>query len=277
MTHRIVDLITKENGVPNEPLPSAETGEYMCVPFGNILRGMTVPNTVTKSLQTEKRFESEINRFRITEYPYYSPLINQIRTIKSFRKPVLLVDDLLHKGYRMRELDPLLRQEEIDVRKIIVGILSGRGKDLMTLQGRQVDSVYFIPNLRSWFVESSLYPFLGGDGVNREDRSNAGIIPSVNMVLPYVAPSFMTDLPRTALYDFSMACLENAKNILTVLEDEYQMIFEKNLTLNRLSEAVFSPRYPDKGLNVNYDLNHPPSTYVMNDIEHLKRLGNLIL
>ncbi len=277
MTHRIVDMITKENGVPNELLQSGETGEYMCVPFGNILRGMTVPNTVTKSLQMEKRFESEANRFRITEYPYYSPLINQIRTIKSFRKPVLLVDDLLHKGYRMRELDPLLRQEEIDVRKTIVGILSGRGKDVMTLQGRQADSVYFIPNLRSWFVESSLYPFLGGDGINRNDHTNAGIIPSVNMILPYVAPSFMIDLPRAALYDFSMACLENANHILTALEEEYQMIFEKNLTLNKLSEAVFSPRYPDKGLNVNYDLNHPPSAFINNDIEQLKRLANLIL
>jgi hypothetical protein len=74
-----------------------------------------------------------------------------------------------------------------------------------------------------------------------------------------------------------MTCLENTKNILAVLEEEYQLIFEKNLTLNRLSEAVFSPRYPDKGLNMSYDMNHPPSVYVENDIEHLKRLENLIL
>ena len=277
MNHRIVDMITRENRVPNDQGAVRELGELMCVPFGKILRGMAVPNTVTKSLQTEKRFESGVNRFQIMEYPYYSPLINQIRTIKSFRRPVLLVDDFLHKGYRMKELDPILRQEDIDVRKIIVGILSGRGKDLMTLQGRQVDSVYFIPNLRSWFVESSLYPFLGGDGIRRDDIANAGIIPSVNLILPYVAPNFMMDLPRNALYDFSMTCLENTRNILSVLEEEYQLIFEKNLTLNRLSEAVFSPRYPDKGLNMNYDMNHPPSMYVVNDIEHLKRLENLIL
>jgi len=137
--------------------------------------------------------------------------------------------------------------------------------------------VYFIPNLRAWFVESSLYPFLGGDGIHREGTVNAGIIPSVNLILPYVAPNFMMDLPKNALYDFSMTCLENTKNILTALEEEYQLIFEKNLTLNRLSEAVFSPRYPDKGLNMNYDMDHPPSMYVTNDIEHLKRLENLIL
>lgn len=277
MNHRIVDMITRENKVPNEPLPVRELGDYMCVPFGKILKGMAVPNTVTKSLQTEKRFEPGGNRFQITEFPYYSPLINQVKTIRSFRRPVLLVDDLLHKGYRMNELDPILRQEEIEVKKVIVGILSGRGKDMMTLQGRPVDSVYFIPNLRSWFVESSLYPFLGGDGIHREDIVNAGIIPSVNLILPYVAPSFMMDLPRKALYEFSLTCLENTKNILTVLEEEYQQIFGRNLTLNRLSEAVFSPRYPDKGANMSYDLNQPPSGYVENDIEHLKRLEKLIL
>jgi nicotinic acid mononucleotide adenylyltransferase len=277
MNHRIVDMITEENRVPNDQGNLRELGEYMCVPFGKLLRGMAVPNTVTKSLQTEKRFESGVNEFQITEYPYYSPLITQIRTIKSFRRPVLLVDDMLHKGYRMKVLDPILRQEEIDVRKTIVGILSGRGKDLMTLQGRQVDSVYFIPNLRSWFVESSLYPFLGGDGIRREEIANAGIIPSVNLILPYVAPNFMMDLPRTALYDFSLTCLENTKNILTALEEEYQQVFERNLTLNRLSEAVISPRYPDKGLNMNYDMNIAPSVYVQNDIEHLKQLENLIL
>lgn len=277
MNHRIVDMITKENKVINEPLAVRELGECICVPFGRILRGMAVPNTVTKSLWTEKRFEAGVGHFQITEYPYYSPLITQIRTIKSFRKPVILVDDMLHKGYRMREIDPLLTQEGIDVRKVIVGILSGRGKDMMMLQERPVDSVYFIPNLRSWFVESSLYPFLGGDGIHRADIANAGIIPSVNLILPYVAPNFMMDLPRKALYDFSMACLENTRDILAALEEEYQMIFERNLTLNRLSEAVASPRYPDKGIHLTYDLNIAPSSYVNNDIDHLRRLENLII
>ncbi|HML36733.1 MAG TPA: hypothetical protein PKA19_04800 [Bacillota bacterium] len=282
MNHRIIDMVTRENKVPNEPLTVKNPGEYMCVPFGKILRGMAVPNTVTKSLHTEKRFEPELDRFQITEYPYYSPLVTQVRTIKSFRRPIILTDELLHKGYRMKALDPILRQEQVDVVKIIVGILSGRGKDLMTLQGRQVDSVYFIPNLRSWFVESAMYPFLGGDSIHREripggETANAGLIPSINLILPYVAPNFMRDLPRNAQYDFSLSCLENTKNIMTVLEEEYQQVYERNLTMNRLSEAVMSPRYPDKGLNMSYDLNLPPSVYVANDIELLKRLANIII
>ena len=276
MYQRIVDMVTKANHVPREPLPIRAKGEAMCVPFGKMLNGMVVPNTVTKSLHTEKRFEPMINRFQITEFPYYSPLINQIRTIKSFRKPVILVDDLLHKGYRIKELDPLFKQENIDVSRIIVGILSGRGRDLMTLQGRTVESVYFIPNLRSWFVESNLYPFIGGDSVRRDDGTYAGFIPSVNLILPYVAASFLSDVPKSALFDFSRTCLENARNILAVLEEEYQSVFERKLTLNRLSEAVISPRYPDKGIHVNYDPNQAPSVYIANDLEILMRLENLI-
>ena len=66
--------------------------------------------------------------FDITEAPGYSPLINQIKTLKSFRRPILLVDDLLHNGYRLEKLDPLFKQEGLEVDRIIVSILSGRGR-----------------------------------------------------------------------------------------------------------------------------------------------------
>ena len=177
----------------------------------------------------------------------------------------------------MKELDPIFKQEDLNISKLIVGILSGRGKDLMTIQGRKVDSVYFMPNLKSWFVESSMYPFVGGDGVKRKSSINATNIPSVNLMLPYVAPNFLVDAPKEAIYDFSMVCLENARNILTVLEEEYQLCFERNLTLNRLGEAIISPRYPDVGDHMSYDLNLPPSVYISNDIEKLIRLRKIIL
>ncbi|MDD4565329.1 MAG: hypothetical protein PHE79_07665 [Eubacteriales bacterium] len=277
MHYRIVDLITQNNNVPSEPLKVRQLGEFMCVPFGKILRGMVVPNTVTKSLHTDKRFEPAITRFEITEFPNYSPLTYQIRTIKSFQRPVLLVDDLLHKGYRLRKLDPLFRQENLQVSKIIVGLLSGRGKDLMTLQNREVESVYFIPNLRSWFVESNMYPFIGGDSVLREGQYNKGFLPSINLILPYVAPNFLMDTPKLALYDFSMTCLTNARSILKTIEEEYQIVYERKLTLNRQGEALLSTRYPDKGGDLSYDINMAPSEYISSDIEMLKRLENIIL
>ena len=278
INHRIADMISKLNeenqGQVNKGISRSE---MMCVPFGKILHGLAIPNTVTKSLHAEKVFEPAINQFRIAEFPYHSPLINQVRTIKSFRQPVLLVDDVLHKGHRIRELDPIFKQENVEVVKIVVGVLSGRGRDLMALQGREAECVYFIPNLKTWFDESSLYPFLGGDGIRREQTANAGITPSINLILPYAAPGFLMDVPKDALYNFSMVCLENVREILTALEEEYQHIYERNLTLNRLSEAVNLPRYPDKGINISYDMNLAPSVYIENDIEHLRRLKNLIV
>jgi hypothetical protein len=125
-------------------------------------------------------------------------------------------------------------------------------------------------------VESNLYPFIGGDSIRREDGTYAGFIPSINLILPYVAPGFLQDVPKTALFDFSRTCLENARNILSVLEEEYQIIYERKLTLNRLSEAVISPRYPDKGIHMSYDPNQAPSAYITNDLEILMRLENLI-
>lgn len=277
MHHKIINMVTRDNGVPSEPTKVRNLGPYMCVPFGKILRGMAVPNTVTKTIHTEKRFNPDLRGFRIEEYPYYSPIENQIRTIKSFARPVILVDDLLHKGYRMKELDPILKKNQVNVSKLVVGLLSGRGKDLMTIQGREVDSAYFVPNLRSWFVESSLYPFIGGDGVKREQDTESSLQASINLILPYAAPSFLEDAPRSAVYEFSKVCLENARDIFLALEEEYQNLFRRKLTLSRLSEAVISPRVPDLGSYMNYDLNLAPSGYLLNGIERLTRLENIII
>ncbi len=275
--HKLVKMITIDNQVPVEPTSDRRLGPYMCVPFGKILRVAAVPNTVTKTLHTDKVFEPDIQSFAIKEYPNYSPLSYQVRTIKSFDRSVILVDDLLHKGYRIRELDPLFKAENVNIRKLVVGILSGRGKDLMTIQKRKVDSAYFIPNLRAWFVESSIYPFVGGDSVARKGTENVSMIPSINLIQPYVAPGFLGGADKESIYHFSLVCLENAQEILTVLEEEYQVLYEKNLTLKRLGEVVISSRSPDQGDCLSYDLNLAPSVYVANDIEKLKRLRNSLV
>ncbi|MCI7302761.1 MAG: hypothetical protein MR704_13680 [Clostridia bacterium] len=277
MHHKIINMVTADNGVPSEPTKVRKLGPYMCVPFGKILRGMAVPNTVTKTIHTEKRFDPDLKDFSIEEYPYYSPIANQVKTIKSFGRPVILVDDLLHKGYRMQELDPVLKDNQVEVSKLVVGLLSGRGKDLMTIQGRKVDSAYFIPNLKSWFVESSLYPFIGGDGVKREYETESSLQASINLILPYGAPTFLSDASREAVYQFSMVCLKNARNIFLALEEAYQNVFERKLTLQRLSEAVISPRVPDLGSYMNYDMNLAPSGYLLNGIEKLIRLESVIV
>lgn len=56
MHRRLVEKITKENGVPSHVVIPRTLGEKMCVPFGKMLRGSVVPNTVTKTVHTERVF-----------------------------------------------------------------------------------------------------------------------------------------------------------------------------------------------------------------------------
>lgn len=268
--HRLVDKITALNEVPREPVTPRKLGEAMCVPFGKILRGKVVPNTVTKTLHTDKVFEPDLKSYSIEAFPYYSPLKSQIKGIRSFNRPVILVDDLLHKGGRFEALEPLLKEEKLDIKKVLLGVISGYGRDTMATKGLDVDSVYFIPNLRYWFVESTLYPFIGGDTVRRDTVKVAGLTPSINLILPYAVPP-LKDSSRDAMFEFSACCIRNARDIFLVLEAEYRAQFARNLTLSRLSEAVILPLCPDKGDCVNYDPNLAASVYLENDLQMLYR------
>ena len=274
--HRLVRKITALNGVPVEPTVPRVLGPKMCVPFGKILRGNAVPNTVTKTIHTDKAFASDVKSFDIRSYPGYVPLESQVRTVHSFRRPVILVDDLLHSGNRLRSLDPLFRKENLDIDLVLVALLSGRGRDLMASQGRKVDSVYFIPNMKAWFVESTMYPFIGGDTLSDAQSSVPGLTPSVNLILPYAYPRFYHKCERSAVFQFSQVCLQNARDIMLALESTYRELYSRNLTLSRLTEAVILPLAPDKGGSLRYDPNQAASICLGNDLRILRRMQNLM-
>ena len=243
----------------------------LCVPYGKILSGEVVPGTVTKTLHADKCFAPDGSSFSVVEYPGYSSLPNQVRTLKSFRRPVILVDDLLHKGYRIGKLNPIFEREGLEISRIIVGILSGRGSDLMREQHRQVDCEYFIPNLHYWVTESLLYPFLGGDSVSgREEQSR--MLPSVNLILPYFYPRHFSDASEEAVRNLSRTALENALSVLRALERAHQRSFNTVLTLRRLGEAVEHPRLPDRGSALTYDFALSASAYLEDDLLALDRI-----
>ena len=268
---RLVDRITELNRVPKKPSVPRRLGELMCVPFGKIIRSTVVPNTVTKTLHTDRVYEPDLMSNRIEAFPGYTPLRTQIRTIHSFRRPVILVDDVLNRsGLRIGTIEPLLREEGVDVRKVLLGVLTGYGKDTLESMGFDADSVYFIPNMRYWFMESSLYPFIGGDTVRRKEMKVSGLAPSINLIQPYTQPPLEGADPE-ALFRFSVTCLENTMDILRTLEKEYRGVFARNLTLSRLPEAVNLPICPDRGAFLCYDPNLPASSYIEGDLEMLRR------
>ena len=122
-----------------------------------------------------------------------------------------------------------------------------------------------------------MYPFIGGDGVERHTGTIDDDLTSINMIMPYTAPAFLVNCcEKEAIYNFSMICLENARDIMKVLEEEYQRIFQKKLTLQRLSEAVSRPKLTDVGQCLDFDRAIAASAYIEDDIERLQRMRKLL-
>ena len=64
--------------------------------------------------------------------------------------------------------------------------------------------------------------------------------------------------------------------LLKALEDEYHILYTRNLTLASLGEVLTIPRCPDIGRDMQYDLNISPSHYLENDLQQLHRLENML-
>ena len=271
--NKIIKKAVRLNGVSATRSEKRRYGPYMSVPFGKTLSDVLVPNTVTKALHLEKYFNRSVQGFTMAESRYYSSVDNQVRTIKSFNRPVILIDDLLHKGYRMQMLVPHLERNEIDIKAVLTGVMTGRAMDMMTGRKIKTESAYFLPTLEVWLNERDCYPFLGGDSIESvEAFEGYSSNPFINLVLPYVKPGFIGGGDDNAIYIYSMICLENAHDIMEVLQEEYQRIYEKRLTLKRLGEVVTPLRIPDMDVGVHFDENMNPSRFIENDIERLTRL-----
>lgn len=268
----LIKKICDENQMPTTPLTPKVVGENMCVPFGDIIKRWILPNTVTKAIHIEKYFYPTLDQYKIESYPYYLDIENQMEMLKSFNRPILMVDDILDKGYRIKVIEPALRKHGIEIKKVFVGILSGHGKALMASKDIEVDSAYFIPRLRVWFNEGKLYPFFGGDAVWRGYTPERNMIPSVNLILPYASPNYIKDSNQEAIYEVSKIAIENAMEILRVIEDRYQVSNDRMLTVARLGEVMAYPRYPDRGRHVSYDMNRKASEYLELDLENLIKL-----
>jgi nicotinic acid mononucleotide adenylyltransferase len=271
----LISKICEENDVPTTPQVPKVLGKNILVTYGDIFKRWTLPNTITKAFHAERYYNTELSNYDIEAYPHYLDMNIQAKTIKSYNREVILVDDLMDKGYRFQKINQFLRQERVPVKKLMVAILSGRGKANMEMLGVPVDCAYFIPRLKVWFTESQLYPFIGGDAVLRGAYPEAHLIPSINLILPYVFPGYIKDVPLSEILNFSRTCIENAYKILRVIESEYLKINERSLTLSNLSEVSISPRFPDKGQYLAYDSTSRPSDLLSYDLETIKRIQKM--
>lgn len=269
--NKIVSKVAGINGVSTIPDPANRKGPYMSVPFGKALADDVVPNTVTKSVHTEKYFKQELGGFRIGEMREYPSLENQAAMLHSFNRPIILIEDLLHKGYRMNKITPVLREMHVPIKAVVAGVLTGKARDRMMEENRRVECAYFIPSINLWLNERDCYPFIGGDGIDI-DGPEAGHR-HINLILPYAYPGFIKQNDIAAILQYSMTCLENACEIMRALEEEYQRIYEKKLTLKRLGEVIAHPKIPYQGDGIDYDDLRAPSVFLESEMKRLSRLG----
>jgi nicotinic acid mononucleotide adenylyltransferase len=268
----LIKKVCDENQVSPIPTSPRKLGEAMCVPFGAVFKQSILPNTVTKALHAEKYFLPDLSEHHIMEYPFYLDIENQIRMIKSFSRPVILVDDLLNKGYRIKALEPYFRSNRVEIQKFIVGIMSSSGKQIAEEMNINCDAAYFIPKIKVWFYESKLYPFIDGDAIWRGKILESNLINSVNLILPYSSASYIPGTTKEAIYNLSEVAILNAIEIMTAVEYAYEIENDRLLTIDRLGEVLNTPRYPDKGKHIFYSNNVKPSEYLKDDLEQLRKL-----
>lgn len=208
----------------------------------------------------------------------YPQLPVQIGILRSMDRPFILVDDFYHNGYRMQKITKSLRGQGLREEGLIAGAVSGRGRAIAEREGLSVEAVYEIPNMKLWILESDMIPFYGGDRVeqmredpDREDGFVTGRRPSIYPILPYQMPSFLKDAPYQAVYDLSLICLENARRLFSVLETIYENRFFRRLTLERLTEVIDDPGFPEEALESPLSQGQTASGLLAQEITKLRR------
>lgn len=268
--NHLIRMITSTNGVTI--YEGDEKGPFMCVPYGDIFKRWLLPNTVTKSFHTERYYNEAVEHYEVKAYPGYLSIEEQSKALKAFDRPLILIDDIVDKGNRLKAIDRYLKSEEIPVNQVIVGIMSERGRDLFEQQGMSLSAAYFIPKIKVWFNEADVYPFIGGDSLFRTSNTEKALLPSVNLMLPFVYPKYIKGVSKIDLYNLSLACLENAMHILSEIEKVYSEINNRSLSIEHLKEVMIIPRIPDVGEHMAYDINYKPTDFLKNELERLKKM-----
>lgn len=273
----LAQLISRENGVPLVQGEERVLGPAMCVPYGHLLRSCVVPNTVTRPLFVQRLYQADMRNVEVTPLPYHNSVASQARVLHSFKRPIILTDEVVNRGRAFELLVPMLTAANVPIHSIACGIITGGGRDLLAELDLPYNYIHYLPNIRYWLVDSKGYPFL--DGYSRADRPvhvTSGLEQSINPVLPYAAPPIFRESRVDAAWRYSQVSLQNALDIMKELETVYQRENERNLTLDRLPEVLKRPMMPDPGSSLSYDLTLNPSWYIAQDLARLDYLANIV-
>ncbi len=227
----------------------------MCVPYGKILSGEVVPGTVTKTLHADKCFAPDGSTFSVVEYPGYNTVPNQVRTLKSFRRPVILVDDLLHKGYRIGKLNPIFDAEDWRSAASSSAFSPAAGAtSCASSSARSSANISF----RICTTGSRRACSIPSSAATPSVRPAQGrMLPSINLILPYFYPRHYAGATHAAVRDLSRTALENTLCVLRALEQAQQAVQHRaDAAPPGRGHRAPAPARPRQCLD--YDFSFPP-------------------
>ncbi|MDO5131548.1 MAG: hypothetical protein Q4D81_01030 [Eubacteriales bacterium] len=255
--------------------------DWICVPFGKTMKDLQIPGTVTMALHTERVYAPDLQTYDIREVNGYPDLSVQISHLKSMDRPFLLAEYCFHNGYLLPKIAQALEEQSLREEGMIVGVTSDHGRAIAREDGREVEAVYDIPNMKTRIMESEMIPFYRGNRIlwslagqrTEEDSRNSRNerLPSTYPLLPYQMPSTLQDAPFQAVYDLSRICLENARRLFSTLETIYENRYFRRLTLERLGEVIEDPGCPETAALSPLSRKQAVSELLTQDIDRLMR------
>ncbi len=270
MLYHGIDREIEKLNSPND----SGLGDKICVPFGDIYRRWLLPHSVTKALHIERVYDPSLDYFTIEPKPSYQELSTQIQIIGAFKKSVILIDDLLDSSLRLREIEPHFKSNSVRAKDIVVGVLTAKGERRAKRKGYNVHSAYTLPSISTWYSESHLYPFIGGDA-HGSTYGETTWMASVNKMLPYMSdPSNCVGL--SDYIAFSKSCIEASLHIFDVIERIYEQSTKRHLSLSHLGDVFITPRAPYYGSGVQICASATPSEMLTNDIQRLEQIAKIV-
>ena len=272
LSYKLMKLVLAANPAKLQPHTSRMLGDLTCVPIGRLFKNTVIPGCVTKDLYIEMQYSEDLLSNHISEAAGYAPLLSQARMIRSFMRPVMLIDDIYSLDQNGQAVSSLFSREHADVEAFIVGIHTGNvSSDGTDQDASRIRAVCRIPDAALILTESELYPFIGGMSVSAGERSYA--TPSVNPILPYQFPPAQKETGAEPFFHFSEVCLENTRDILLALEEEYLHKNGSRLTMLRLREVFQEVRIPDCLPADTSFTNETPSSLLRQELKKLNRLA----
>ena len=83
---------------------------------------------------------------------------------------------------------------------------------------------------------------------------------------------YLREISMPDLYRYSCVCLENARDIFLVLEENYRKTYGRLLTMSRIGEVIEEPRYPETIQMDRDKLRQLPSVMLEDELEKIRRL-----